>query len=183
MSVSTGRSRGPVRQSLQEETDELREEPGRISCARTAAASALGWRVSRRHGFLRRAARATGRRSRRPVLCAGQHRALSCRSIPNRRCARRIASSRGAFNGWRTAARAGPQACTDSHGRAGVAMAGSEAAGKTAVTADCVAIRKCTDAGELRACVALQQEVWGFSRRGTRSAADVRRWLPRSAAR
>jgi predicted GNAT superfamily acetyltransferase len=41
-------------------------------------------------------------------------------------------------------------------------VAGIQAAGK-AVTADDVALRNCTELEEFRACVALQQEVWGFA--------------------
>jgi predicted GNAT superfamily acetyltransferase len=41
-------------------------------------------------------------------------------------------------------------------------VAGIEAAGKT-VTTDAIAVRNCTELEELRACVALQKEVWGFA--------------------
>jgi len=40
-------------------------------------------------------------------------------------------------------------------------VAGIEATGKT-VTANAIELRKCTDLEELRVCVALQKEVWGF---------------------
>jgi predicted GNAT superfamily acetyltransferase len=42
-------------------------------------------------------------------------------------------------------------------------MAKSKAGGKALVKPDAISIRKCNGIGELRACVALQQEVWNFS--------------------
>jgi predicted GNAT superfamily acetyltransferase len=41
-------------------------------------------------------------------------------------------------------------------------VAGIQATGKT-VTAEAIAVRNCTELEELRACVALQKEVWGFA--------------------
>ena len=46
--------------------------------------------------------------------------------------------------------------------RNGVAVAGVETAGEV-VTVETLVLRNCTELDEFRACVALQQEVWGFS--------------------
>ena len=42
-------------------------------------------------------------------------------------------------------------------------MAAGENAGETSVTADAIVLRRCQGIDELRACVALQKEVWNFS--------------------
>src|SRR6266480_8044852 len=50
------------------------------------------------------------------------------------------------------------------HGRTRIVMATGEATGaRQTVTADSIVIRLCHDLEEMRACVALQKEVWNFS--------------------
>src|SRR5213079_538661 len=50
------------------------------------------------------------------------------------------------------------------HGRIGITMATGQAAGtREQVSIDSLVIRKCQNLDEMRACVALQKEVWNFS--------------------
>src|SRR5437667_677395 len=50
------------------------------------------------------------------------------------------------------------------HGRTRIIMATGEATGaRVTLTADAIVIRLCHDLEEMRACVALQKEVWNFS--------------------
>src|SRR6266699_4663307 len=65
---------------------------------------------------------------------------------------------RGSVTGFR--ARTG----AEHHGRTRIIMATGEATGaRVTLTADAIVIRLCHDLEEMRACVALQKEVWNFS--------------------
>src|SRR5579871_1810398 len=68
----------------------------------------------------------------------------------------------------RTAARSRAVTGACLHGRTGVAMAGSEggrekAAGRRTILSEAIVVRHCHGIEELRACVALQKEIWNFS--------------------
>src|SRR5579871_3235195 len=68
----------------------------------------------------------------------------------------------------RTAARSRAVTGACLHGRTGVAMAGSEggrekAAGRRTILSEAIVVRHCHGIEELRACVALQKDVWNFS--------------------
>src|SRR5882724_3759650 len=63
-----------------------------------------------------------------------------------------------------TVARFRSQSGAVQHGRTGIIMATGEATGaRETVTVDSIEIRLCRDLEEMRACVALQKEVWNFS--------------------
>src|SRR3989475_8251035 len=63
-----------------------------------------------------------------------------------------------------TVARFRSQSGAVQHGRTGIIMATGEATGaRETVSADSIVIRLCHDLEEMRACVALQKEVWNFS--------------------
>src|SRR5712664_2134932 len=63
-----------------------------------------------------------------------------------------------------TVARFRSQSGAVQHGRTGIIMATGEATGaRETVSADSIVIRLCRDLEAMRACVALQKEVWNFS--------------------
>src|SRR6266851_570990 len=63
-----------------------------------------------------------------------------------------------------TVARFRSQSGAVQHGRTGIIMATGEATGaRETVSADSIVIRLCHDLEAMRACVALQKEVWNFS--------------------
>src|SRR5438876_2334279 len=63
-----------------------------------------------------------------------------------------------------TVARFRSQSGAVQHGRTRIIMATGEATGaRVTLTADAIVIRLCHDLEEMRACVALQKEVWNFS--------------------